>query len=479
MNDFLIILLATTINSSFLFIIILVLDKLFYNKIRMRVIYFYTKIALLYCLLPAIAVLVILSRLCSAGIEEKTINAIDIESIYIFENFKNIGSEKTFPTNLFFVNTIFLIWLIGFIIIFIITYLFKIFKLYTLLRSCNLISDIDFINIKNKIEFEYGLCNSITKKLLLYKCSYISSPFLFGIFNPKIIIPDIAFSLDEIEIILRHELMHLKSYDLIIKFFVCLVQGLHWYNPIVIFFTKKIDDYCELSCDERVTDHLSKSQRAVYAQLLLKLTKLSTNEINTISFTNSNERFMKRRIQSIMKKDQIPKTIVSFVLLFILTIWSCPLVSIASSVSATHIDEGLIETVRANNCESEAYNPHIFEEHMIERENELTDTPLVLNPFVKGANSIDFHLVSHSEAITNSFNVSAGKGIKIIVSGDKASNSFNVGIVDTSGKRRYVESYNGSVDYTFYISEAGLYAVYFENTSKTNVHILGTIYVNY
>lgn len=479
MNDFLIILLATTLNSSFLFLIILVVDKLFYNKTRMKIIYFYMKIALLYCVLPAIVVMIMLFKLFSAGLEEKNIDAIEISSIYIFRELKNIVLAKTFPTNLLLANTIFLIWLIGFVTIYIFIFLFKTYKLHILLRNCDLILDKDILNIKKKIEIEYGLHDHIAKKIRLYKCSYMSSPFLFGIINPKVIIPDIAFSHDEMEIILRHELMHLRSNDLIVKFLVSLVQGIHWYNPAILFFSKKLDDYCELSCDEKVSDQISKSQRVVYAHLLLKLTKLSTNAINIISFTNADERFMKRRILSIMKKDQRPNTIVSFIILSILTILCCPLITIASSMSATHIDEGLIKSVRDKNSESENYNPNKFMEHIIESESKSTDTQLTINPFVKGANSVDFELAAYSEAMTNSFTVSAGKGIKIFVSGDKASNKFNVGIINTSGKRRYVESYNGSVDHTFNISESGSYAVYFENISKESVHILGTIYINY
>jgi hypothetical protein len=76
-----------------------------------------------------------------------------------------------------------------------------------------------------------------------------------------------------------------------------------------------------------------------------------------------------------------------------------------------------------------------------------------------------------------------GASIRVTLSSDSAKDSFRAGIVNLKdGKRRYVESIEGSVAYTFSINEKAEYAVYITGQNgKTgkNLNIIGRIAVTY
>ena len=53
----------------------------------------------------------------------------------------------------------------------------------------------------------------IKKKIRVYQNSFVASPFLTGVIHPKIVIPEDTKDKNSLSLMLRHELIHLKSYD--------------------------------------------------------------------------------------------------------------------------------------------------------------------------------------------------------------------------------------------------------------------------
>lgn len=96
----------------------------------------------------------------------------------------------------------------------------------------------------------------------------VSSPFILGIFNPKIYLP---LNMDEETKthVLSHERAHISRCDHILKPLGFVILSLYWFSPLVwaayILFCRDI----ELACDEKVVSKLEKNSRANYAQALL------------------------------------------------------------------------------------------------------------------------------------------------------------------------------------------------------------------
>lgn len=67
----------------------------------------------------------------------------------------------------------------------------------------------------------------------LYVCGFVSSSMLTGFLRPVILLPEKHFETDELEFIFRHELIHYKRRDLVIKFLSVIAVSLHWFNPFV------------------------------------------------------------------------------------------------------------------------------------------------------------------------------------------------------------------------------------------------------
>ncbi|GEM_PF-1771641 len=101
------------------------------------------------------------------------------------------------------------------------------------------------------------------------------TPMLVGILHPHVVLPRLAYVKNgmkpELCGILRHELTHHSRHDLIYKWAVAFVVGLHWFNPAVYLMRHEINTACELSCDEAVIETMSVSERKAYGNTLLTL----------------------------------------------------------------------------------------------------------------------------------------------------------------------------------------------------------------
>lgn len=101
----------------------------------------------------------------------------------------------------------------------------------------------------------------------LYECE-IRSPFVAGIFKPKIYIP---YGLEEREYVVCHESCHIRRRDYLTKPLAYFILSLHWFNPLVWlgFFLMTRD--MEMSCDEHALQRLGTDAREGYSRALVSL----------------------------------------------------------------------------------------------------------------------------------------------------------------------------------------------------------------
>ena len=102
----------------------------------------------------------------------------------------------------------------------------------------------------------------------VYLCDSIKSPFILGMFRPRIYLTS---GMDEAArvCVLRHERAHLRRGDHLWKPLGFLLLAVYWYNPLVwaayILFCRDM----ELACDEQVIRDMAAEERAAYSQALL------------------------------------------------------------------------------------------------------------------------------------------------------------------------------------------------------------------
>ncbi len=114
------------------------------------------------------------------------------------------------------------------------------------------------------------LVGAVRLRKNIYLADHIASPFVIGVFHPKIYLPS-GLSEQDQEYILLHEQTHIQRFDHIIKIIAFLTLAVHWFNPAVwlAFFLCAQD--MEMSCDESVMKHMNTDIRREYSALLLSL----------------------------------------------------------------------------------------------------------------------------------------------------------------------------------------------------------------
>ena len=92
---------------------------------------------------------------------------------------------------------------------------------------------------------------------------------LVGVLRPVILLPDTALAGPALELVLLHELHHLRRGDIPVKLLLVLVRGMHWFNPIMHWVDRALAYHCEASCDAWVMRGADLDARQYYSETLI------------------------------------------------------------------------------------------------------------------------------------------------------------------------------------------------------------------
>ncbi|MDE2155025.1 MAG: TonB family protein [Xanthomonadaceae bacterium] len=104
----------------------------------------------------------------------------------------------------------------------------------------------------------------------------IATPALVGWWRPVILLPmavACGFPAQQIELILAHELAHLRRWDPLANLFQVVVETLYFYHPVVHWISRDVRDEREICCDELALSASGGSRRD-FAQALAELGEL-------------------------------------------------------------------------------------------------------------------------------------------------------------------------------------------------------------
>ena len=103
----------------------------------------------------------------------------------------------------------------------------------------------------------------------VYLCDAVRSPFILGLFRPRIYLPS-TLEASESAGVLAHENAHLRRRDHLWKPLGFLLLAVYWFHPLVwaayLLFCRDL----ELACDERVVRSLPAAEKRAYAETLLR-----------------------------------------------------------------------------------------------------------------------------------------------------------------------------------------------------------------
>ena len=102
----------------------------------------------------------------------------------------------------------------------------------------------------------------------IFVSSAVKSPCLAGLI-PAVYLTQDALQTDASELILRHELTHLRHLDFLWSFCRTAAVIVYWWNPFIWLAAIVSKRDAELACDEAVAATLSSAQRLAYARAIL------------------------------------------------------------------------------------------------------------------------------------------------------------------------------------------------------------------
>lgn len=248
---------------------------------------------------------------------------IPLNRNYLINNYNTIKSlnklDKISKTTNFF-EIIFLVWFIVFLIYF----TFHVFC-YINFRK-NLMKNIYLTNNRYLLD-SFNECKEkmkIKKNITIVENDLITTPMLIGILKPMIIFPSNISNILNINPIIFHELTHFKRKDLFIKLIQMVILSIHWFNPIIYFFNKYLNNWCEISCDENAIKNLTLVEKYDYGNSLLNIASKKCPTPRLVTTLSSNAKLLKLRLSLITSNKKHGFLNIIFSIILIGTIFFIP-----------------------------------------------------------------------------------------------------------------------------------------------------------
>lgn len=127
----------------------------------------------------------------------------------------------------------------------------------------------------------------ITQSVRIFQSGLVKIPTVLGHFRPVILVPlgvITSIPVDQIEMVLLHELAHIRRFDFFVNFLQRLTELLFFFNPGILWISKLIRDERENCCDDMALRY--SGNKSVYIQALLSFREHQLSEnVYQLAFT--------------------------------------------------------------------------------------------------------------------------------------------------------------------------------------------------
>ena len=218
---------------------------------------------------------------------------------------------------------------------------------------------VQFIMLKRQLRNSKHVSGNV------YVSDRISAPFVFGLFIPRIYLPDVLDK-HEKEYILLHERTHIKHGDWLIKIIGMFAVAVHWFNPLVWLAYKLFEQDIEMNCDESVVEGMDADLKQAYTMSIVSFAMQSKAKrylVTPLGFSKANisKTEVTNRVKNIInfKKGKTATAIaITAVLLFVSAGCALNSKAVASSepeVTETEVSLTEISETEETGEQSEAY----------------------------------------------------------------------------------------------------------------------------
>lgn len=145
-----------------------------------------------------------------------------------------------------------------------------------------------------------------SRPVRLWVSSAAPVPFASGLVHPVIVLPKRECSEQELQYILLHELTHITCGDLWVRWLAMVASAVHWWNPLVYLWNRKLVMYSEESCDERVVVNWPPRERGDYGRVLLK-TACASAMPEGLTASISTTKLLQRRLRNMLHTKKVTR----------------------------------------------------------------------------------------------------------------------------------------------------------------------------
>ncbi len=318
------------------------------------------------------------------------------------------------------------------------------------------------------------------------KQSYqIEIPRVTGILHPTVVLPVERYSVEERDVIFRHELTHVKHHDILFRNLTMLLCIIHFMNPFAWWLNRQMRKWSEYACDYEICCRNHKLKK--YYDVILNMAEKSMNaQFLSVQLLES-ESELQERMKHVMKcyKKKNKSKFVAGMLVACITLISGSSVYAVSAASVSADEQWKNATV----VEKKENTTQELDAEEATELIEMTETSRARNiqaslgevevlSAKSGLYTFNWNVKAGKEIYSPSFRATSSQTISVTGRTSPATKYLKVGIIEPDGKRRYISA-KGNFAHTFELTKTGYYKIYAWNVNDSGaIGVAGTYEVN-
>ena len=196
------------------------------------------------------------------------------------------------------------IWLSGMLVC-------AIFFLWTWLRSMRAFREA--LPVQSEKIDAFLKAHPLRRSVSVRRCESVSAPLTYGWLRPIILLPKNVEE-ERLELILCHEWVHIRRFDVLKKAIMAAAVCVHWFNPMAWLMLSLANRDIELACDEQVLRICG--ERRAYAMTLVAMEE--ARSFSEPLFNHFSKNQTEERIVAIMKMQSKSRLSLFFAVLLVL-----------------------------------------------------------------------------------------------------------------------------------------------------------------
>ena len=199
----------------------------------------------------------------------------------------------------------------------------------------------------------------------IWLCDRIDTPFILGIFKPRIFLPS-GISESDTEYVIAHERAHLRRRDHWWKPLGFLLLTVYWFNPVMWLAYILLCRDIELACDEKVIKEMGTDIKKSYSEALINCS-ISRRTVSACPLAFG-ETGIKDRIKSVLSYKKPTLWVIVIALISCVVVGVCFLTNPESELNESNpeLDAAVSQSIFSLNSSGEHYNSECFAEgHII------------------------------------------------------------------------------------------------------------------